>query len=102
MKVSNRRKNAIEIANARWVLSQRVWASRKALRFTNTLSDNIAAQDRSSGQGPFLLDSATSTLGSYGPRGKFNWNLLLGVVLTAGVSTVFWVGVAIALSGVLR
>ena len=102
MKVSTRRKNAVEIAKARWVLSQRVWASRKALLFTNALSGNIAAQNRSGNEGLFLLDSATSTLGSCGPRGKFNWNFLLGVILATGVSAVFWAGVAIALSGVLR
>jgi hypothetical protein len=54
---------------------------------------------RHGSKGLFLLDSAGPTLGSYGARRKFNWNFLLGAILVMAVSAVFWVGVAIALSG---
>jgi hypothetical protein len=102
MKTSARRKHAIAIANARWVLSQRVWASRKASRFAAALSDNLAVQNRSDGEGPFLLRSATSPRDSDRPRIQFNWNFLWGVALAAGVSATFWAGVAIVISRVSR
>lgn len=88
MTTSTRRKSAI--ANAKWILSQRVF------------SDNVAAQNGTDGQGLFSFRSVTSTFDSDGPWGKFNWNFLLGVFLATGVSAVFWAGVAIFLSGVLR
>jgi|ERR1700683_1368963 len=100
MTTSARRKSTV--ANARWLLSQRVWSSGEALRFGTVLSDDGVAQNRSGMKEWFSLHSAISTFRPDGPRGKFNWNFLLGVVLAAGVSAVFWAGVAIALSGVLR
>jgi hypothetical protein len=74
----------------------------EVVRFGTVLSDNVAAQNRRDRQGLFSLRSVTSTLHSDIPLGKFNWNFLLGVILVAGVSAVFWAGVAIVLSGVLR
>jgi hypothetical protein len=100
MTTSTRRKSAI--ANAKWILSQRVSSSGEVLRFGTVLSDNVAAQNGTDGQGLFSFRSVTSTFDSDGPWGKFNWNFLLGVILATGVSAIFWAGVAIFLSGVLR
>jgi hypothetical protein len=74
----------------------------EVLRFRTVLSDKVADQNGSSSQGLFSLRPFRSALDSDGPRGKFNWNFLLGVILAAGVSAVFWAAVTIALSGVLR
>jgi hypothetical protein len=99
MTTSTRRKSAI--SNAKWVLSQRILSSREVLRFWIVLSDNVAAQNGCDSQGLFSL-RVIPKLDAERPRGKFNWNFLLGVVLATGGSAAFWAGVAIALSGVLR
>lgn len=102
MKTSTRRKDAISIANARWILSQRVGESRKASRFATALSDTLAAQNRRDCEEQSLLRGAISELDSDPPQSKSNWSFLWGVILAAGVSTVFWTGVAIVISRVLR
>jgi hypothetical protein len=39
-----------------------------------------------------------STLASEGPRGKFNWNFLIGLLVAGGASAGFWAGMGMAIA----
>lgn len=39
-----------------------------------------------------------SAVASAKQRGKFNWNFLIGVLLAAGVSALFWLGIGMAVA----
>jgi hypothetical protein len=39
-----------------------------------------------------------STLASDGPRGKFNWNFLIGLLVAGGASAGFWAGMGMAIA----